>query len=120
MKNTELNLIDIQIALERVDNDISLYKILINAFLEDSSFSPETMVKLVADTINGNGDTTEIASKYVHHMKGAAAQLGANILADKAQTLENVLRGKEQGDSKKLAEEVQLLYHNTCNELRKI
>ncbi len=80
-----------------VDNDISLYKILLEGFLKDAPFSSGHLFDLI------HKNDFENADHYVHRIKGAAGQLGATPLHTSAQELENVLRGKKEGNVENLA-----------------
>lgn len=85
-------LLNTQAAKEMVDGDISLYRILLESYLNDKKLEEQKLIEL-----ESKEDTTE-AAKYVHYFKGAARQLGAEILAQAGQELEDVLRKKTQGD----------------------
>jgi HPt (histidine-containing phosphotransfer) domain-containing protein len=85
-------LLNTESALEMVDGDTELYRILLTAFVGDIPFNRQQLTDLI-----GN-DNKEAAAKYIHRLKGAAAQLGAEKLADDGQGLEDMLRGKKTGD----------------------
>jgi len=85
-------ILNIQAAREMVDNDLSLYRILLESYIDDKILDKEKLVSLEKQE-----DRTE-AAKYVHYFKGAARQLGAEVLAQEGQMLEDVLRGKSTGD----------------------
>lgn len=85
-------ILNTQAAREMVDNDLSLYRILLESYINDKILDEEKLVSL-----EKMDDTTE-AAKYVHYFKGAARQLGAEVLAQEGQQLEDVLRGKSTGD----------------------
>ena len=91
-------ILNTQAAREMVDNDLSLYRILLEAYINDKILDESRLLSLEAQD-----DTTE-AAKYVHYFKGAARQLGAEVLAREGQSLEDVLRGKAHGDVKALNE----------------
>lgn len=120
MESKYLPLLDSAEALARLDDDMDLYQILIETFLEEDSFNPDTMENLVSSTQSKNEGLSEAAAKYVHHMKGAAAQLGAMRLAHYAQKLEDVLRGKSSGEATAIAKDVAELYRQTASLLKNV
>lgn len=79
-------------ARDMLDNDLSLYRILLESYINDKILDGEKLVSL-----EKKEDTTE-AAKYVHYFKGAARQLGAEVLAREGQSLEDVLRKKADGN----------------------
>ena len=83
-------LLNLTAALEMVGNEKELLIDLLNAFVNDTPFSSEKLDNL-------RSDSQEEAAKYVHYYKGAARQIGAEILAAAGQALEDVLRGKKNG-----------------------
>lgn len=83
-------------AKEMVDNDMSLYRILLESYINDKVLDEKKLSEL-----ENAEDTTE-AAKYVHYFKGAARQLGAEVLAEAGQNLEDVLRGRAQGSIEQL------------------
>ncbi len=78
--------------MEMVDNDISLYKILLESYISD-----KVLEQTKLEELESLEDTTE-AAKYVHYFKGAARQLGAEFLAQAGQNLEDVLRNQTEGN----------------------
>ena len=86
-------------ALELVDNDKELLKILMESFLS------ETFEASVLESKIDSRQPEEAAS-YVHHTKGAGRQLCAELLAEAGQNLEDVLRGKTQGNIRELTEKM--------------
>ena len=72
-----------------------------------------------------SGESLE-AAQYIHRLKGAARQLGANHLAAEAQKLEDIFRGKEKGrlhdgvDTEALVETVLELHVKTIEELKRL
>lgn len=79
-------------ALELLDNDASLLEILINSFLEENKFEKDEAERLIESR------RLEEAASYVHATKGAARQLCLEKLQVSGQSLEDVLRGKKEGD----------------------
>lgn len=125
MEKRSTTLIDMNEALERLDNDMSLYMILVDAFLEDKAFQPERLRELESQFhSNGSQEFLE-AAQYIHRLKGAARQLSANPLAAEAQKLEDIFRGKvsaaSSGDHKDtalLVDRILELYQQTLLELQ--
>ncbi|MBQ0051780.1 MAG: Hpt domain-containing protein [Treponema sp.] len=79
-------------ALELVDGDEGLLEILIESFMTENKFERSELDALVSA-----GKLSEAAG-YVHATKGAARQLCMEKLQESGQRLEDVLRGKTQGD----------------------
>ena len=129
MENSTSELINLQEALERLDNDMDLYMILVDAFLQDTVFQADKMRELEKDFRNSPSGECLEAAQYIHRVKGAARQLGANHLATEAQKLEDIFRGKEKGhlhdgvdgvDTTALVEEVLELHVKTIEELKRL
>lgn len=129
MENSTSELINLQEALERLDNDMDLYMILVDAFLQDTVFQADRMRELEKDFRNSPSGECLEAAQYIHRVKGAARQLGANHLATEAQKLEDIFRRKEKGhihdgvegvDTTALVEEVLELYVKTIEELKRL
>ena len=78
-------------ALDLVDNDQELLKILITAFLE-TEFNPAYFKELVLEK------KFEEAASYIHRVKGAGRQLAAEKIAYSGQVLEDILRKKTNGN----------------------
>ena len=129
MENSTSELINLQEALERLDNDMDLYMILVDAFLQDTVFQADRMRELEKHFRNSPSGEWLEAAQYIHRVKGAARQLGANHLATEAQKLEDIFRRKEKGhlhdgvdgvDTTALVEEVLELYVKTIEELKRL
>ena len=86
-------------ALQLVDNDEEILKILVDSFVQ-VPFSIDELNKLV-----GEKKLPEAAS-YVHKTKGAGRQLCMERLAESGQALEDVLRGKAEGNIQALAQKM--------------
>lgn len=108
------NLIDYEEAIARFDNSIDLYKMLIPYWFEKKQFSSSELLAL-----EKKGDK-DACSGYVHAMKGAAKNLGANKLGDAAQHLENLYRDREKGDTATAIAEVQKLFDETSIALKEL
>lgn len=85
-------LINKEDALARLDNDTELYKDLITMFFEDPQFLPEDLEKLIAD------QNYEEGGKLSHLLKGVSGTLGAEDLFNASKNLEDILKGKKEGD----------------------
>ena len=99
-------LLNLKSALEMVGNEKELLIELLNAFVNDTPFSTEKLSSIKESNI-------EEAAKYVHYYKGAARQIGAELLAAAGQALEDVLRGKKTGDIEQLSENFKDCYEST-------
>lgn len=124
MEKPSASLVDIDEALERLDNDMSLYLILVNAFLEDGAFSGERLRELERQFRTSGAAQDLEAAQYIHRLKGAARQLSANALASEAQRLEDIFRGKtpagspgEADDTPALVDRILDLHQQTMQEL---
>lgn len=127
MEKRSTILIDMNEALERLDNDRSLYMILVDAFLEDKAFQPEKLRELEGQFRSGGAKEFLEAAQYIHRLKGAARQLSANPLAAEAQKLEDIFRGKapagapgEANHTAMLVERILDLYQQTLLELQSL
>ena len=104
---------DKEAALELLDKDEELLSILIDSFLNETKFEKAVLEKLIAQ-----GKTKEAAS-YVHATKGAARQLCMEKLQSSGQALEDVLRGKSDGDIPSLIEKMFSDYEEVLLEIQK-
>lgn len=102
--------IDIQAGLELTDNDEELYRELLSLYLSDTHFD----VKELNDIIM---KSSEEAAGYVHKVKGASRQIAAKPLAQKGQEIEDILRGKAQGNLAPLINDFCDLYIKTKKEV---
>jgi HPt (histidine-containing phosphotransfer) domain-containing protein len=90
--------LDLSSALEMLGGEKELLIELLKSFVSGNRLNKGELERLEALP-----DKTE-AAKYVHFYKGAARQLAAQKLAASGQSLEDVLRGKKDGDLKALNE----------------
>lgn len=123
MENGTSNLIDLREALDRLDDDMGLYMILVDAFLQDTVFKDERLRELEVAFRRSNSKESLEAAQYIHRLKGAARQLGANPLAAEAQKLEDIFRNKgtvNLQDTERLVEVILDLHKKTVEELRKL
>ncbi len=108
------NFLDTKEGLSFVANDKDLYKILLDAYAEESGFDPAALMDLI------KRKEFEAAAKIVHKAKGASYQVGAKKFGDKAQVLENILRGKSKPDaSQRSPEELAALAQDFCDAYQK-
>ena len=108
-----MEVLNINSAMEMVDNDRELYKMLLDAYLDDTPMDEQTLRQLET-----GGDPVE-AAKYVHRYKGSAKQLGAEKLGQAAQNLEDVLRGKCSGDVESLTVNLMDEYKTALDAMKK-
>ena len=83
-------ILHIQSAMDMLGGDLGLLKELLQDFLSEKAFDKAKMQSLLKRD-------DEEAAKYIHYIKGAARQLGAERLAHSGQELEDVLRHKKAG-----------------------
>ena len=114
----DLQILDVKKAMDMVDNDESLFTILLEGFLTDAQFDKDRLAELIKQK------KFEEATSSVHRVKGAARQLCAEQLAAKGQELEDILRGKTDDDAALQAKECFDLYDKTrkimSDELRRL
>lgn len=99
-------LLNLKSALEMVGNEKELLIELLASFVNDTPFSTEKLSLIKTNS-------REEAAKYVHYYKGAARQIGAELLAAAGQALEDVLRGKKTGDIEQLTKNFKDCYEST-------
>lgn len=92
-----MEILNSKVGLELVDNDKELYQILIDTFISESKFDLNELKKLITD-----GKMNDAAG-YVHAVKGAGRQIGTERLMTIGQKLEDVLRGKADGNIENLS-----------------
>lgn len=109
-----LQLVNIEEAMARVDNDKELYQELLDMFFDDPQFSPDELKALIAE------DKKVEAAKCSHLLKGISGTLGGEKLFAACQYLEDVLKGKKEGDIVAAQDDVIRLFHETNDELKRI
>lgn len=97
-------------ALDMVSGDTELYEMLIDSFLTENA---DDEVRFTPITEKG-----ESFVSFVHKTKGSAGQIGCEALYDAALALENVLRGKKEGDKEALTREFFKIYGETLSALK--
>ena len=92
----------------------SLYKELIQMFFDDPQFKPEDLENLISTK------NYEEGGKLSHLLKGISGTLGAEDLFNASKNLEDILKGKKEGnieESKKLLLD---LFEKTSVELKEV
>jgi HPt (histidine-containing phosphotransfer) domain-containing protein len=84
--------------LAMVDGDQMLYRTLIESFITSIPFDAGHLRTLIT-----SGRTAE-AAKYLHLIKGAGRQIGAERLGDTTQLLEDIFRGKTTAEPEQIEE----------------
>jgi HPt (histidine-containing phosphotransfer) domain-containing protein len=107
----EKKLLNTTSGLDMLGGDKSLYKMLINSFLTETPFDEHHLDSLITAGKN------EEAGSYVHRCKGAAGQIGAELLYDAARTLDDVLKGRKTGDIPSLRVQFLDIYKETVKAL---
>ncbi|MBQ0166578.1 MAG: Hpt domain-containing protein [Treponema sp.] len=106
-------LVNYKDAMLRVDNDKELYDDLVNMFFDDPQFKPEDLENLLSAGKN------EEAAKLAHLLKGVAGTLGADQLFAACKTLDDILRGRIEGDITAAKDAVIYLFDETSKELQR-
>lgn len=97
--------------LELVDGDKDLYKELLGYYISDNLFD----VKEFEDAVmKSNTD----GASYIHRIKGASRQIAAECVAAKGQEIEDILRGKAQGNIAPLLNDFVELYQKTLGAVK--
>ena len=99
-------------ALKMVDGEKELLQVLIDSFISEKVFTLDELNRFISSSSN------EDAAAYVHYFKGAARQLSCKKMALDGQNLEDVLRGKKEGDIKELSEKFYESYTETVKTLK--
>ena len=100
--------------LSFLDGDKDLYKMLLDAYVDENKFDPAELKALVQKK------EFEAAAKIVHKTKGASYQIGAKKMGDQAQVLEDILRSKVQPDaSQRSPQEMAALADDFCSAYQK-
>ncbi|MBP5403170.1 MAG: Hpt domain-containing protein [Treponema sp.] len=99
-------LLDTKTGIDLTDGDTDLYKELLNYFVSDTEFDVKKLNDLILES-------KEQAAGYVHKVKGAARQIAAAPLAAKGQEIEDILRGKAEGNLAPLINGFCALYKDT-------
>lgn len=107
-------LIDLESAMDMFGGEKKLYAQMIDSYLNENPFEPQHLDQLLSEK------KFEEAGTYVHKCKGSSAQLGASPLAAAGQALEDVLKGRSQGDIPSLKKTFLDLYAETAAEFRNL
>lgn len=100
-------------ALELADNDADLYKELLQLYENETQFDAEYFSHLILTS-------KEDAAHYIHRIKGASAQIGAERLHDAGQEIEDILREKKDGNLPALIKNFSALYDGTKKEIAEL
>lgn len=98
-------------ALDRLDGDREIYGELISAFLQDSQHDMDHL-----NTAVSNSDCEKTAY-HAHKIKGAALTLGAELLSNRAEFLEQASRKGEEQDLEALFRNMEQEYRTAVEEL---
>ena len=97
--------------LDLVDGDKELYRELLGYYINDNLFD----VKEFEDAVmKSNTD----GASYIHRIKGASRQIAAEQVSAKGQEIEDILRGKAQGNLAPLLNEFVELYQKTLGAVK--
>ena len=100
--------------LSFLDGDKELYKMLLDAYANESKFDPNALKDFIKKK------EFEAAAKIVHKTKGASYQIGATKLGYQAQALEDILRSKVSPDaSQRSPQEMAALVQDFCDAYQK-
>lgn len=94
-----MDILDTENGLELVGGEYELYNSLLNEFIDGKKFEKSVLLDYYS-----SGKMDECAA-YVHYFKGAARQICGQKVAAVGQKLEDVFRGKAEGDVLQLTEE---------------
>ena len=103
----EQSLVDYKKAISDLGNDSSLYKDLLDCWFSEVPFDKNVLNSLIE-----KNEPSEAAS-YVHRIKGAAGSLGALILFQPAQKVEDILRGRSDDPLAPNLDKLYSVYENT-------
>ncbi len=109
----EKPILNLTAALELVDGDKELLTILLETFLKETTFTVDKVLQFVSAKNYIEG------AKYVHATKGAGRQICAERLAAVGQSLEDILRGKADGNIPELATQMEKEYNLAKEEIKK-
>lgn len=100
--------------LSFLDGDKELYKMLLDAYANESKFDQNALKDFIKKK------EFEAAAKIVHKTKGASYQIGATKLGYQAQALEDILRSKVSPDaSQRSPQEMAALVQDFCDAYQK-
>lgn len=101
-------------ALARLDGDCEIYDELITAFLQDSRGDIDNLRKAVS------ARDIEKTAYHAHKIKGAALTLGAELLSNRAEILEQAARKHEEADYPALFHDMETEYDTALESLTAI
>ncbi len=94
-------------ALDMLDGETELYKMLLDAFIKDCPSSLDSIAELISQ------DKKEEARQASHKIKGAASQIGAEQLTFALQYLEDALKGRMTGHIEALQKNADFVFGKT-------
>ena len=97
--------------LVRFGDDEELLKELATMFVKESCFSKEEFENLLK-----NPDKS-LSTSYVHKLKGSSGTLGCELLYDICVIVENILKGKTEGNFEEEKTALYEIYDRTVAEL---
>ncbi|MGN0739925.1 MAG: Hpt domain-containing protein [Treponema sp.] len=95
-------------ALDLADNDIDLYKELLQYYLSDNKFDVKYFTDLIVKS-------KQEAATYIHRIKGSSSQIGAELACETGQKIEDILKGKSDGNLPRLINDFCGIYIKTQN-----
>lgn len=103
--------LDVTEGLELTAGDKELYIELLDSYLTENKFDRAELNVLIE-----SGKKAE-AANYVHRIKGASRQIGAQKVSSILQEIEDILREKKSGDHETLIDDFVKAYKNTTEEI---
>lgn len=103
----EKQLLNTDAALEMLSGETELYKMLIDAFSNESPAGFDSIKKFISQ------NKYEDARITSHKIKGSASQLGAENLTFALQYLEDALAGRKLGDVEALCKNADFIFSKT-------
>lgn len=95
-------------AIDFTDNDIDLYKELLQYYLSDNKFDVKYFTDLIVKS-------KQEAATYIHRIKGSSSQIGAELVCKKGQEIEDILKDKADGNLPRLINDFCEIYIKTQN-----
>lgn len=105
----EKQILNTEAALEMLSGETELYKMLIDAFINDSPSNLDNINNLITQ------GKYEEARACSHKIKGSASQIGAEQLTFALQYLEDTLKGNMTADASALAQNAGFVYAKTLS-----
>lgn len=109
-----MEIIALEAALNRIDDDYEIYCELIAAFLEDSLKDIQELTQAIEE------EDTKKAIYHTHKLKGAALTLGADFLSSFAESLERTLPQNNSSECRTIFEKTKKAYFEAITRLKEI